>query len=283
MRHVVLAVATAVLGGGCGSSTVLSDAEPVDSSYRGPVYLPMQHRHNASVLDRSGAAGRAVECDGDPYDGGGADYDSGLVSVQGSATQALENFLEEGLSAQVPSGGYRIEREDDGRVLFSYDVGGQTKVAFIAANRVRDYNDAKGWGVEAWAQCDPAELPTDVTEALGIQVWQDQIGARVPVTQVWSFQGPEHCGWQDITFLVLGAERDAGQYVRDTAGELADFLRTTYDDDAKLPKGATDTGFRRDGRELWLGPRSKAAYLVSAKNPQDVERWPAAKDSIGCA
>jgi len=67
------------------------------------------------------------------------------------------------------------------------------------------------------------------------------------------------------------------------AGELTDLLRTTYDGDANLPKGATDTGFRRDGRELWVGPRRVAAYLVSGEDPQDVERWPAAKKSIACA
>jgi hypothetical protein len=263
---------------------VVVEGEPVASPYSGPMSLPVDHGDEASVLARSGAAGRAVECDGDPYNGGGADYDSGLASVQDSAEESLENFLtEEGWESQLPSEGYRVEREDDGRALLSYDVDGRTKVAFIAADGVRDYDDDRGWGVESWAQCDPAELPADVTEALGIGVWQDAAGRRVPETQIGSFQGPEHCDWQDITFLRVGAGREADEYLRDTKGELADLLRTTYDAHAALPDGATDTGFHRDGRQLWLGPAEEAAYLVSRADPRDVERWPATKEQIACA
>ncbi len=116
--------------------------------------LPVDYRDKATVMERSGAAGRALECDGDPYDGGGADYDSGLASVQGSATGALENWFEEEIfGPQIPAEGYRVEREDDGRVLFSWDVRDRTKVAVIAANGLQDYNDDTGWGIEAWAQC----------------------------------------------------------------------------------------------------------------------------------
>ena len=254
------------------------------SPYSGPMSLPVDHGDEASVLARSGAAGRAVECDGDPYNGGGADYDSGLASVQDSAEESLENFLtEEGWEGQLPSEGYRVEREDDGRTLLSYDVAGRTKVAFIAADGVRDYDDDRGWGVESWAQCDPAELPADVTEALGIGVWQDATGRRVPESRIRSFQGPEHCDWQDITFLHIGPEADAEQYLRDTGGELAEVLRTTYEANAVLPESAIDTGFHRNGRQLWLSPRHEAAYLVSLEDPQDVERWPAAEEQIACA
>jgi len=159
MRDVVLAIATAALLAGCGSSAVLSDVEPVASPYSGPMYVPIDDPDDASVIDRSGAAGRALECDGDPYNGGAGDYDTGLASVQGSAVRALETFLEEDLIEQLPAHGYRVERKNDRRVLFSYDVGKRTKVAFVVADGVRDYNDDEGWGVEAWAQCDPVELP----------------------------------------------------------------------------------------------------------------------------
>lgn len=33
-----------------------------------------------------------------------------------------------------------------------------------------------GAGIESWAQCDLAELPSSVTEALGIEVWEDTSG-----------------------------------------------------------------------------------------------------------
>ncbi len=167
-------------------------------------------------------------------------------------------------------------------MLFSYDVGERTKIAFIAAAGVRDYNDDEGWGIESWAQCDPAELPANVTDALGIGVWENSSGARLPVTKIQSHQGAEHCGWQDITFLRLGPEDNMKPYVRDTAGELDDYLRTSYDADASLPDGAADTGFHRDGQQLWLGAGRDAAYLVSLHDSDDVERWPAAKRPILC-
>jgi hypothetical protein len=131
--------------------------------------------------------------------------------------------------------------------------------------------------MEAWAECDPSELPAEQTEALGIGVWQDGSGARVPVTRAQSFRGAAHCDWQDITFLLLGART----YLRDVHGALADFRRTTYRAGATLPRTATDTGLHRDGRELWVD--ADAAYLVRLERPSDVERWPGASKPIGCA
>ncbi len=269
---------------GCGTPGPVVTGEPVDDPYTGPLRLPVSHAGNASVVERSGTAGRALECDTKPYAGGSGDYDSGLASAQGSASSALENYFAEEPYVQLPEEGYRIEREENGRVLFSYDVRGQTKVAFIAADGIRDFNEHEGWGIETWAQCDPSEFPARVTDALGIQVWQDALGNRVPVTKIQSFQGPEHCNWQDITFLLLEGESGERQYLRDTKGELTDYLSTTFQAGGDLPRGAIDTGFERDGRRLWLHPDGTAAYLVANnKNPGDVERWPAAREAVLCA
>jgi hypothetical protein len=289
IRLLGVAIVTAV-SSGCGlalspstdSSTVVVEAHPVPHPYAGPMSVQPDTSDNATVLERSGAAGRALECDYEPYDGGGGDYDSGLESVQDSPAKALENFLEEELFLQLPKTGYQLEREDDGRALLSYDVGQRTKIAFIAADGIRDYEDDEGWGIETWAECDPAELPAPVTEALGIGVWQDRSGRRVPVAQIRSFQGPEHCSWQDVTFLELGPEHHADEYVGHPTPDLADWLKTTYTTNPPWPPGVTDTGFRQDGRELWLGPEHDAAYLVSRGDPTNVERWPAAKQPIGC-
>jgi hypothetical protein len=281
MRTALVSLAIASLLAGCGSSVVV-DGQPVDHPYDGPMKLKQDFADNATVLDRSGAAGRALECDGKPYEGGAGDYiDGGLESVQDGPASALDNWLDNEWS-QLPDTGYRVERDDRDRVLLSYDVDERTKIAFITANGLRDYKHHTGWGVESWAMCDPSELP-QVAEALGIDVWQDATGARVPVTVISSFQGPEHCDWQDITFLVLGSGRNADEYVRDTHGEFRGLLRTTYDGNAALPKGAIDTGYHHDGRQLWLGAGHDNAYLVSLQHPGDVERWPAAKKQIGCA
>jgi hypothetical protein len=126
-------------------------------------------------------------------------------------------------------------------------------------------------------------MPPDVTDDLNIGVWEDESGQRVPVTRIQSFQGAEHCSWTDITFLLLGPEKTADWYVRDTGADFSSLLHTTFSDEATLPGDASDTGLRRNGRQLWIAPGEKAAFLVSVNDPEDVERWPAAKQPIRCA
>ena len=275
----------AVLVAGCGSEDPVGSSGPADqpaNAYDGPMHTAVDDADGTTVMGRSGAAGLALECAGEPYAGGSGDYvDSGLESVQDDPDAALTNWLDEAF-VQLPRDGYRVEREDDGRVLLSYDVDGRTRIAVIVADGVSDWKGNEGWGVETWAQCDPAELPAAVTEAFGIGVWTDAAGHRVPVTRVHSSAGPEHCDWQDITFLTVGSRPDDQQYLRDTSGELRRWLTTTFDDHATLPRDATDTGFERDGRHLWLDADEQAAYLVATDDPEDVERWPAAKERVAC-
>jgi hypothetical protein len=266
----VIAIA-AVLLAGCGSE-VVDRGRSATPPFDGP-------------LD-AGAAIGALECDGQtPYQHGEHGYDDGLARVQASAEAALDNYMREsGPIFSTPPDGYSVEREQDRRVLFSYDVDGRTKVSMFAADGVRDWNGDEGWGIRAWAQCDPSEFPPNVTDDLNIGVWEDGSGGRVPVTRIQSFQGGEHCSWTDITFLLVGQEQKADWYVRDpNGGDFSELLRTTFANDLALPKGATDTGLRRDGRQLWIGPDKEAAYLVSLDDPEDVERWPAAKQPIWCA
>jgi uncharacterized protein YceK len=262
----------AVLLGGCGSvDRTVDRSQSATPPYAGP-------------LDAD-AVIAALECDGKtPHWRGDADYGIGLATVQESAEAALDDYMrEDGLSLVLPSEGYAVEREHDGRALLSYDVDGRTKVALVAADGVRDWDDDEGWGLRAWAQCDPSEWPADVADDLNIGVWENESGKRVPVTRIHSFKGAEHCDWTDITFLALGPEEKADWYVRDVGAEFKALLHTTFSDRAALPADATDTGLRRDGRQLWIGPGEKAAYLVSLDDPEDVERWPRAKQDIGCA
>jgi hypothetical protein len=260
----------AVLFAGCGSA-VVERGDSATPPYDGP-------------LDARAGVG-ALECDGKtPYQRGEGVYDDGLATVQDGAEEALDDYMREsGLSFSTPSDGYAVERDEDGRVLFSYDVDGRTKVSIFAADGVRDWNRDEGWGVRAWAQCDPSEFPPEVSDDLNIGVWEDESGRRVPVTRIQSFQGSEHCDWTDITFLLVGREERADWYLRASGGDFSGLLRTTFAKEATLPEGATDTGLRRDGRELWIGPDEEAAYLVSLDDAQDVERWPAARQPIRCA
>jgi len=268
--RILIAVA-AVLLAGCGSSPVVDRGSSATPPYDGPL--------------EAGAAVAALECDGrTPYQRAKGEYGDGLASVQDSAEAALDDYMREsGLGFWTPSDGYAIERERPGRALISYDVDGRTKVSMIVADDVRDWNRDEGWGVRAWAQCDPSELPPDVTDDLNIGVWEDESGRRVTVTRIQSFQGAEHCSWTDVTFLLVGREPTADWYVRDAGRDFPELLRTTFDNEARLPEGATDTGLRRDGRQLWVAPDEEAAYLVSVNDAEDVERWPAAKQPIRCA
>jgi hypothetical protein len=267
MRSVIAMAIALSCCAGCGSA--VAEVESSAPPYRGPL--------NAD------AAVAALECDGPkPFFRTTGDYDIGLEEVKSSPEDAFDDYLEEEADGwyHVAGDGYRVERRDEDHALLSYDVGDRTKIAVVLADGIRDYRGEVGWGVVAWADCDPAELPAEVTDDVNVGIWEDASGHRLSVKRVHSFQGAEHCDWTDITFLMIGPGDNADTYVRDTKGELSDFLHGRFADDATLPSDATSTGWHRDGRELWLAHGKQAAYLVG---PDDVERWPAAKEPIMCA
>ena len=268
----------------CGGPALVTDDRPARDPYDGPMTVTMSGDEAAPVAQRAGAAALALECEHDPLSGGGGSYDDGLASTQESPEKALDNaFSESGFAATLPASGYRVERRTDDRVLFSYDVRGRTKIAFIVHSGVADLGGDTGWGVESWAQCDPSELPSRATDDLDIGVWEDAAGRRVPTSTIESFDGAEHCDWQDVTFIRLGPDRTDPEFVRDPALKLTDSLTGTFDPAGELPPTADDTGLHRAGRELWLAPDRDRAYLVSIDDRDDVEVWPSSTDRIGCA
>jgi hypothetical protein len=281
----LLVIALLLLVAGCGHEAEVA-VDPAGTPYDGPMHLPLDHSDRASALEASGAAGQALECAGEPRRGGGGAYEDGLEEVQDDPQAALSDW-HDAEWAPVPASGYAVERHDDGRVLLSWDVGEETKVAVIVSDSVTDYRDDTGWGVESWASCDPAELGAEAAADLGYELWEDGRGRAVPTTEIVSFAGAEHCDWQDLTWLRIGERTDVDRTFDDYLGgdsrELARSLTTTPDDAARLPAQAVDTGWQRDGRELWLGESPRAAYLVSVDDPADVHRWPAVKEPIACA
>ena len=158
---------------------------------------------------------------------------------------------ESGLGSLVPSEGYAVERERDGRALLSYDVDGRTKVSMYASNDVRDWNRDRGWGIRAAAQCDPSELPADLTDDLGIGVWEDTSGRRVSVDSHSVVRGRR-------ALLLDGhhvpahrpGEEGADWYVRDTQRRV---LRAAPHD--LRQRGQAPRGCDRHG----LAPRRAAA------------------------
>jgi len=266
----VLAAVTAVGcgDGGDGKDVVVAGTPPA-TPYAGPLYVP------ATGADKSGAAGRALECDGKMYEGGGADAWS-----EGDGGKTPEGGLRAYFDMEqpdVPRTGYRVERRSDGRVLFSYDVDGRTKVAVVVA---KDRKNRPGWGPESSASCDPAELPAGFAEAHGYEIWTDRNGRRVPTTVVSSSVGPEHCDWQTAHFLQTGRRADGRTYVRDPEGLFStDMLSAPYDGDVRMPEGARDTGYRFHDWQLWFTPDRSTAYI---RTPDGVEAWPSAPSGIAC-
>lgn len=285
IAHLKVAVAAVIVNcllSACGTETVVIDSAPGVEPFAGPLDVAVDHADAADVKDRSGSAGLALECAGEPDNGGGADYDSGLASTQSSADKAVANWMnEEGnWFGGLPQSGYRVERDDGDRVLLSLDVANRSKATIVVGDAISDWRGDTGWGVESWAVCDPSEFPPSLDKELGVQVWERADGSRVSTSVVTSYLGPEHCDWDDITFLRLGDHPGGAQFVRDTRGEFD--LLSTYDDSATLPTDATDTGFEREGKQLWLSESGDAAYLVDLESPAEVERWPAAGEPIMC-
>jgi hypothetical protein len=162
-------VVTVVLLTGCGAPVVVDrgsgaapSPEPLDRPLDGDA---------PDVAEWTASAKGVLECAGKPSAGGSGRHGSGLATVQPSPAAALEHYVRsEGLGGRVPASGYRVEREDDDRVLLSWDDGKGTKVAVVVAEGVRDVDGDVGWSVEAWARCDLIELPGELRERRGTEV-----------------------------------------------------------------------------------------------------------------
>lgn len=114
--------------------------------------------------------------------------------------------------------------------------------------------------------------------------WTDARGCPVRIDVIAQGQGPEHCGWESITFLSVGspigapiADTARRRYVRpreprpttSTAGEEA--ARHAGAPITELPAGVVDTGFRDDDAQLWADPSDPTAvYRVEGDT---AEAW----------
>lgn len=228
--------------------------------------------------DVPGRARQVLDCPGRPGMQGSGNYDTGPETVGDDAQEAMDSWLAEegGVLPDVPL----EETAREGRaVLFTWTEGSTLLGSFVVHEGIEDLEGHRGWGVYSWAVCDPSYWPDDLAVATGHEVWSNADGDRVDTAFVVSFPGAEHCGWQDSTFLQLGSDGQDGTFVGRPTPELRSLLATTYAEHTGLPGSATDTGYQRDGRELWV--TGTAAYLVGADG--DAERWPAATKPIGCA
>lgn len=267
-----------LLLGACG------DAEPADEpagtigaagqTYSGPLFVPRseaEHPH-------AGAAGNVVDCRtwGDGWGSYAAVYEGGATAE--NPEQALDNAHSEGLWDFAIDGLAVAKREDD-RILYVIESDGVFKEALIVRNGpATEGAGGPGWYVESRARCDFAELPRSFTDSLGLQIWQDAEGRAVPTTTIESWRGPAHCSWQSMTFLYLHADGDRA-FVRAPIDEVADYFDGPYVAHAKLPADAEDTGFSRNGKQLWVSNDSQRAYVGTQ---DDVEVWPRDVRGLGC-
>ena len=217
------------------------------------------------------AAAETVECDvvgdrGDNTDG----FDD--REAEGAAKDALDGYIDD--LTNWPRDGYRETLQSEDRVLYTWDTEKRTTLAVVVHDGETISGD--GWYVEGWARCDWSEFPDEVTDALGVQIWTDGEGRRLPTTTIESSRGPEHCDWHTSTILTLGEDT----YWRRPVPDLADFFETPYDEGLALPDDAVDTGYERDGQHLWLSPDRAVAYVGT---PEAVERWPRPRERIACA
>ena len=197
-----------------------------------------------------------------------------------SPTAALERGLRE--PNRGANGGLREARREADRVLYTYEVDRRVKQAMIV-HRGRAIDGDTGWYVESWARCDWAELSPELADDLGVEVWTDTSGRRVPTGRVSSSRGPEHCNWQDMMFLRLDeGDLDGGQtYVEHPHLELyPDYFTVPYAPKAQLPADARDTGYEHDGQHLWLAPDQSRAFVGTNDS---VAVWPRTIQPLGCA
>ncbi|MBC9715155.1 hypothetical protein H9Y04_21625 [Streptomyces sp. TRM66268-LWL] len=284
-RGIAAVVAGIVVLCGCGGvdvseGLVTEAASSASPSYDGPLKAPTPDWvEEDSPLEGGGAALLTLECSGDPLQAGAA-HDLGSTVSQETPEAALQKHLDDNQFWKIaPQRGYRVEKREDERVLFSYDIDGRTRVGMITAEGLEGKD---GWTVETFALCDPSEYAERERADLDMKVWSDAQGRAVDTRKVHSAMGPEHCDWQSAEFLTLGEGRDAPSYYRDPEGALAgiDRLHFPYDGDTRLPSDAVDTGWRQDGRELWLAADKKSAYV--RVDGGTVERWSGSSERILC-
>jgi hypothetical protein len=278
LRSTMLLVVLVLVASGCGDAGGDLDTSSGASTLPVLILFEQPIADAPDPADRAGAASDYVQCTSGLSNGGWS-LDFGPPQTTSDAESALTAFLGEGLFS-LPTDGYAAAGADTDRILFTYPVANTPKVAVIVVDSPGDddLGLGSGWVVETFATCDPSEYDDSADDDILIQVWLDADGNRVPTSTISSLQGAEHCGWESVTYLSFMDQ----YYISDPRGVLSAPLVVPFSDDAVLPADAVDTGFRRDGAELWISKTATVAYLV---RDDKVEAWPTPVDpnSIFCA
>ena len=227
-----------------------------------------------------------VDCDGGPDRTGAGDYvDGGLETVQDDPAAAVQNLLAENYVG-APDADYVVVARNQSRALVTYEVDREAKVAFVVEDGITDWDGNVGWGVTSYAACDLAEMPPEISDAAGIGVWTDA-------------DGDAGAHLRDPVLRRAGALRLAGHHLPRSSGDCRREpavpprrRRCAGPLHAHVVRRAGAAARRRDR----LGVAARRACAVAGARPQrgvprrprrprgcDVaERWPGAKEPIGC-
>ena len=225
---------------------------------------------------RAGAAATFIDCEHGVWQGTWT-LDAGPLGSGTDPDDTLADMIESG-TLGMPDDNFVAVGQDDGRVLYLYEVAGSPKAALVIADAAPVGLDTEDrWAIETYASCDPAEFDPSTDGESPRQVWQDADGKRVPTSVILSARGPEHCDWETVTFLTL----DGRGYISDPDDVLdgSGFV-APFDADASLPLDAVDTGYQHADRRLWLSSDRSIAYVVTA---DAVEAWPSSTEDFACA
>ena len=216
----------------------------------------------------------ALDCAGPPFRQGHGDYESGLEKVTDDARKTVNSYLDQE-GAGLPDLALDEAARHGDTALFTWTEHGAVLAAFVVRDKMVDVEGHHGWGVTSYAVCDPAAWPPAKADEVGLQIWSDADGDPVPTSLVVSQRGPQNCGYEEMTYLQLGPDRE---FYGTPPDDLRPYLATTYATHTRVPADATDTGFQRAGRELWV--TGEAAYIATPDG--DAERWPAPDQPIAC-
>ena len=267
MRHAALLMLFLVSA--CGAPSSDSTASPSALPSEQATAEPTTSAPPTSALDM-------LECDGPPSEVGGEG--PGLADRGGASPDAaLGGFLST-TPFVIPRSGYEPLGQSGERHAYDYRADGDAKVVVVISPRFADMVGAR-YGADELRTCPEAEFGSAAEFNDERRVWTHESSGLI----LTDIPGPGHCGWESARMLHLEIDGVlASQYLRDPAGVFAGLeLLETYDEGVDLPDDATFSGYRTDeGLELWFTESDRAAYVVT---PDGVERWPRAREPIGCS
>lgn len=218
-----------------------------------------------------------LECDGPIASLGGEVGQVGSFDPVPSPDEALALVLQPGLYASLPLLGWQVSERDGHWARHRYTVGGHLKALAVSTDLLIAFPPDSGWDVVGLLACDASEFASGDGLTDRSTMWLDADGKPVRADFLFSRLGPEHCGWEHVTFL----EFDGQQYLRDVEGVLARETARSFRVVRALPSGAIDSGFHTTVLRLYTVSDGQSVYVKSTKGT--IERWGRATQPIGCS